>query len=205
MPTPRPGNRTLDSGSIERSDVSERVRIRRLTTTDLTAAELIAVRELMDIAFADDADEALGDDDWQHALGGVHVVLDVDGVIVAHASVVERDIHIAGQPLRTGYVEAVATAPDHQDRGFGTQVMEAIGGVIQAHFELGVLGTGRHHFYERLGWQTWQGPAFLRTADGDQRTQDEEGYLLVLLTSSSPVGIDLTAPISCEWRPGDVW
>ncbi len=188
---------------MERGDVSEHVRTRRLTTTELIDAELIAIRELMDVAFADDEGGPFDDDDWQHALGGVHVVLDVDGVIVAHASVVERDIHIARQPLRTGYVEAVATAPGRQ--GFGTKVMEAIGVVIQADFELGVLGTGRHHFYERLGWQTWQGPAFLRTPYGDQRTPDEEGYLLVLLTPRSPVGLDLTAPISCEWRPGDVW
>ncbi len=174
-------------------------------TTELTPADFNAVRELMDIAFADDEDGPFGDDDWQHALGGVHVVLDVDGVIVAHASVVERDIHIAGQPLRTGYVEAVATAPGRQGQGLGTQVMEAICAVIRADFELGMLGTGRHHFYERLGWHTWQGPAFLRTPGGDQRTPDEEGYLLVLRTPATPTGLDLAAPISCEWRAGDVW
>jgi|GEM_PF-4345206 len=110
---------------MERGDVSEHVRTRRLATTELTDAELIAIRKLMEVAFADDEDGPFDDDDWQHALGGVHVVLDVDGVIVAHASVVERDIHIARQPLRTGYVEAVATAPGRQ--GLGTKVMEAIG------------------------------------------------------------------------------
>jgi aminoglycoside 2'-N-acetyltransferase I len=75
---------------------------------------------------------------------------------------------------------------------------------IRETFELGALGTGAHRFYERLGWQTWRGPAYLRTSEGLQRTPDEEGYILVLRTPSSPP-FDLAEPISCEWRPGDVW
>ena len=75
---------------------------------------------------------------------------------------------------------------------------------IRERFELGALGTGRHHFYERLGWLTWTGPAFVRTAEGTRRTPDEDGFILVLPTPASPQ-LDLAAPISCEWRPGDVW
>jgi aminoglycoside 2'-N-acetyltransferase I len=67
-----------------------------------------------------------------------------------------------------------------------------------------MLGTGRHHFYERLGWVVWAGPAFVRATDGLRRTPDEEGDLLVLRTATTPV-IDDHAPISCDWRPGDVW
>jgi len=44
----------------------------------------------------------------------------------------------------------------------------------------------------------------VRTRDGLVRTPEEDGFILVLRTPSSP-DIDLTAPISCEWRPGDVW
>ncbi len=158
----------------------------------------------MTVAFGDDADEAFGEDDWEHALGGVHVVLDLDGRIVAHAAVVERELHVAGVPLRAGYVEAVATAPALQGQGLGTRVMEEVGSVIRGDFELGALGTGHHHFYERLGWQTWQGPAYVRLGSGDRRTSDEEGYILVLLPATTPP-IDLSAAISCDWRPGDVW
>jgi aminoglycoside 2'-N-acetyltransferase I len=75
---------------------------------------------------------------------------------------------------------------------------------IRDAFELGALGTGRHHFYERLGWQTWTGPASVRTPEGPRRTPDEDGFILVLPTPASPA-LDLTAPISCDWRPGDVW
>ena len=158
----------------------------------------------MTVAFGDDEDEAFDDDDWDHGLGGTHVVLDIDGRIVAHASVVERDIHVAGRPLRTGYVEAVATAPDRQGEGLGSLVMGEIGAIIRDRYELGMLGSGRHRFYERLGWRTWLGPSFVRTIDGDRRTPDEDGFLLVLSTPASPE-LDLMARISCDWRAGDVW
>jgi aminoglycoside 2'-N-acetyltransferase I len=179
-------------------------RIRRLATNELTAPEVAEIRALMALAFGDDEEERFTDDDWAHAIGGTHVLLELDGTIVCHASVVERDIHVADRPLRTGYVEAVATAPARQGQGLGTRVMQVVGEIIRDGFELGVLGTGSHHFYERLGWVTWRGPLFVRTDDGPRRTPDDDGYLLVLATPSSPT-LDLDAPISCEWRPGDVW
>jgi aminoglycoside 2'-N-acetyltransferase I len=186
------------------ADVRRGVRLRRLATAELTGDEVAAIRTLLTRAFGDDPEDRFDDADWDHALGGVHVVLDVDGEIAAHAAVVEREIRIAGRPLRAGYVEAVATVPERQGSGLGTIVMEAVNALIRDGYELGVLGTGSHHFYERLGWRTWQGPAFVRTDGGERRTPDEEGFLLVLATPSSPA-LDLAAPISCDWRPGDAW
>ena len=178
-------------------------RVRRVITRDLTAAEIAALRELLWAAFGS-GDEAFTEDDWEHSLGGVHFLLELDGELVGHASVVEREIDVAGRPLRTGYVEAVATAPDRQGRGLGSLVMADVASHIRERFELGALGTGRQSFYERLGWLTWKGPSSVRTADGVRRTPDEDGYILVLPTPSSPP-LDLSLPISCEWRPGDVW
>ena len=148
--------------------------------------------------------EEFTEEDWEHALGGTHVVAEDDGRIVAHASVVARTLHIGDTPLRTGYVEAVATATDQQGTGLGTRVMKEIGSVIREGFELGALGTGAHHFYERLGWETWSGRAFVRAAAGLERTPDEEGYIMVLRTPATPP-LDEGAPIICDWRPGDVW
>jgi aminoglycoside 2'-N-acetyltransferase I len=170
----------------------------------LTSAEVAAIRKMLVEAFGSDEDGAFSDDDWEHALGGVHFVLDLGDEIVAHAAVVERDLHVDGRPLRTGYVEAVATEPTRQGGGYGSLVMDGVSSYIGDHFELGALGTGRHRFYQRLGWQTWEGPSFVRLAEGMRRTPDEDGSLMVLATRSSP-SLDLTATISCDWRPGDVW
>jgi aminoglycoside 2'-N-acetyltransferase I len=182
----------------------DRLHLRRLSTPELSRPEIDALRALMDVAFGLDEDKHFTDDDWEHALGGVHFVLELDGEIVAHAAVVERELHVGGQPLRTGYVEAVATAPERQGAGLGSIVMSDVTGHIRERFELGGLGTGRQSFYGRLGWQVWAGPSSVRTANGDQPTPGEDGYIMVLATSTSPP-LDLTAPISCDWRPGDVW
>jgi aminoglycoside 2'-N-acetyltransferase I len=179
-------------------------RLRRLATTDLDVRELEEIRALLDEAFGDDEDERFTEDDWRHALGGAHFVLDLDGEIVAHASVVPRDLHVGSRRIRAGYVEAVATEPGRQGMGLGTRVMVAVNERIRDEYELGALGTGRHSFYERLGWQTWRGPSFVRTEIGDIPTPDDDGYILVLPTPTSPP-LDLGGPIVCEWRPGDVW
>jgi aminoglycoside 2'-N-acetyltransferase I len=181
--------------------------IRRAATGDLRPREVRAIRAILVAAFEGDEDGAFTEDDWQHALGGVHVIGATGGDIVAHASVVERPIEVAGRPLRAGYVEAVATAPECQGEGHGSAVMGEVNEVIRAGFELGVLGTGRFSFYERLGWERWRGPSFVRTAAGEVATPGDDGALMVLRTPSTPVDppLDLGAPISCDWRPGDVW
>lgn len=176
---------------------------RRVPTAALSPSEIEGLRELLWTAFPP-GEEGFTEDDWEHALGGIHVVLEIDGRIVSHAAVVEREIHVADRPLRTGYVEAVATDRAHGGQGHGTLVMREASDYIRAGFELGALGTGAHHFYERLGWVTWRGPAFVRTREGPVRTPEDEGFILVLPTPSSR-DLDLGAPISCDWRPGDVW
>jgi aminoglycoside 2'-N-acetyltransferase I len=186
----------------------DRARLRRVATQDLIAAEISAIRGLLQAAFESDesyeSDEPFSESDWEHSLGGMHFVLDIDGDVVAHASVVERELHVDGRPLRTGYVEAVGTAPDRQGRGLGSIVMTDATAYIRERFELGALGTGRHNFYERLGWLRWRGPTAVRVPGGIRPTPDEDGDILVLPTPTSP-RLDLAAPISCEWRPGDVW
>ncbi len=184
--------------------MAEPARVRRLATEDLTTSEIAAIRALLVAAFGSDEEEAFTDDDWEHAIGGVHFVLEVDGEIGAHASVVERDLHVDGRPLRTGYVEAVATDPERQGAGLGSLLMGEVSEYIRDGFELGALGTGRQRFYERMGWRTWTGPSAVRTAKGERPTPDDDGYIMVLATPTSPP-LDLSAAISCEWRPGDVW
>ena len=182
----------------------DRPRLRRLSTRELTRSELAAIRALLERAFGSDEEERFTDADWDHSLGGVHFVLEVAGEIVAHASVVERELHIGGRPVRTGYVEAVATEPGRQVAGFGSLVIADVTSCIKDRFELGALGTGRQGFYQRLGWLTWIGPSSVRMADKERPTPEDDGYIMVLATPSSPL-LDLTLRISCDWRPGDVW
>ena len=177
--------------------------VRQLTTAELTEAEIAAVRAILRDAFAADG-EGFTDDDWAHALGGAHFVLEQDGSIVAHASVVVRELHAGDIPVQSGYVEAVATRPDVQGRGHGTRLMEAANDHIRATYELGALSAAAPRFYERLGWERWLGPTAVRTPAGSVRTPDDDGSIYVLTTPISP-SLDRHAVLSIPWRSGDVW
>jgi aminoglycoside 2'-N-acetyltransferase I len=145
-------------------------------------------------------------EDWDHALGGTHFIIEENGEPVSHASVVERFLETEGRTLRTGYVEAVATRRDRQGRGLGSRVMEAATQHIKRKYQLGALGTGEFDFYARFGWEVWRGRTSVRMETGEvARTPDEDGYVMILRTQSTPTDLDVTAPISCDWRSGDVW
>lgn len=177
--------------------------VRQIASNDLSDAQSEQIRALLWAAFNHNV-HGFTEDDWQHALGNVHFLLELESEIIGHASVVERTLHVDALPVRTGYVEAVAIAPSHQARGHGTALMRAVDEYIDANYELGGLGTGKQGFYERLGWQIWNGPTSVRTSTGEHRTPEEDGYIMVRPTSTSPP-LDTSLRISCEWRPGDVW
>lgn len=145
-------------------------------------------------------------EDRDHAYGGVHVLVRAAGLdVVAHASAVPRTITFGDRPLGAGYVEGVAVSPRLQRGGLGTQVMSRLGTVLRERWEVGVLGTGEHGFYERLGWERWRGPSYVLGADGTRRrSPDEDGYLMVLRFGAS-AGLDPDQPIMCEDRAGDAW
>jgi aminoglycoside 2'-N-acetyltransferase I len=182
----------------------DRARLSLVPPQGLTPTQVSSIRALLWAAFGDKPDEAMTEGDWQHALRGTHFLLELDTEIVAYASVAERQLEVGSRQLRTGYVEAVATAVPHQRRGLGSLLMTAVNAYIREGFELGALGTGRHHFYERLGWITWKGPTLVRTPEGPRRTPDEDGSVLVMFTPASPE-LDPAASISCDWRSGDAW
>lgn len=143
-------------------------------------------------------------EDWTNAVGGTHFFIRVDGMPVSHAAVVERRLHASGHAMLAGYVEAVATLPAHQSRGLGSQIMASVTEFVRERYDLGGLCTGRTAFYEAFGWRRWRGPTFVRIGGGRERTPEEDGNVLVLVTDRTPA-IDFDGPIDCEWRPGDVW
>lgn len=177
-------------------------RLRRATTAELGAEELAALRRLVFEAFGGRFDEH----DWEHMLGGVHVLAVEDDGVVAHGAVVGRTMVAGGRALSTGYVEGVATRGDRRGRGLGTLVMAEVGRVVTEGCELGALadGTGIPGFYQRLGWETWQGPTFVAGPEGPERTEGDDGGVLVLRTPATGT-LDLTGSIVCDWRAGDVW
>ena len=174
--------------------------IRQFATEAASVEQLVEIHALLLEAFEGDFDDA----DWEHALGGTHVVALDGSVLVAHASVVARVLEVDGVPFRTGYVEAVAVSPSRHGEGIGSLVMHDVAEIVTSEFELGGLGTGRHSFYERVAWERWQGPTFVRRGSELMRTEEDDDGVMVLRFGPSST-VDLTAAISCEARPGDDW
>ena len=151
--------------------------LRQVTSDELRPDEVEALRDLFDEAWHH-KDEVFTEDDFRHAFGGVHFLM-VDGPdIVGHASVVPRELRTGDHRLATGYVEAVATRPDHQRRGIGSALMREVGALIDRTYELGALDTGIAAFYERFGWTVWAGPTFVWMDVGPEPTPDEDGSVL---------------------------
>lgn len=171
----------------------------RFATGDATCGLLDQARQLMDEAFAD-----FTDDDWGHALGGVHLVGVDDDQVLAHGAVVPRSLLVTGEPVEVGYLEAVAVAPDHQGQRLGSKLVAELTEVVRAEFAMGALSTGRHSFYEHLGWERWQGPTSVLLDGEPQRTLEDDDALMVLRHGPS-VALDLAAEITCHPRPGDPW
>ncbi|MFE7564228.1 GNAT family N-acetyltransferase, partial [Kitasatospora sp. NPDC057500] len=123
-------------------------------TSTLDLDTLGAVRALLFEEFDDMAEE-----DWEHGLGGVHALVREGGVLVGHASVVQRRLLHGGRALRTGYVENVVVRADRRGRGHGAALMAASEAVVRGGYELGALcaADDAAAFYAARGWLPWRG------------------------------------------------
>jgi aminoglycoside 2'-N-acetyltransferase I len=180
-------------------------RLRTAHTADLTPAELCAVRVLLDEAFEGDFD----DTDWDHCLGGLHVLVHDSGAgggtgPVAHGAVVQRRVLHAGRSLRTGYVEGVAVHAGLRRRGLGGELMAVLERAIAAAYPLGALsatseGAG---LYASRGWRLWPGRVQALGPGGLLPLPEEEGSLYV--RPGGGTVLDPAQALVFDWRDGDI-
>lgn len=139
---------------------------------------------------------------FQTFTDATHVIGWRGPAMVSHAMWVTRWLQPGDQPpLRTAYVEMVATEPQLQGRGFASAVMRRLASAIH-DFELGGLSPAEPMLYTNLGWVFWQGPLFIRTQESLLSTPDES--IMILRLPKTPA-LDLTLPMSAEWREGELW
>lgn len=161
------------------------------------------MRELLGGAF----EGGFGDEDFEHALGGMHALVYEGGELVAHGSVVQRRVLHRGRALRTGYVEAVAVRADRRRCGLGGVVMEAVEGVIGRAYPLGALSASADGagLYAGRGWRVWGGEIGVLGPGGPERLAEEEGSTYVWTPPGGGVLLDPTAgALHFDWRNGDV-
>jgi aminoglycoside 2'-N-acetyltransferase I len=169
-------------------------------TAHLSAETRTVIHDLLNLTFSGD----FSDDDWDHALGGLHTLTYLEGRLVGHAALVQRAFLWGDLPRRVGYLEAMAVHPDCQRRGIGRVIMERINQQVAWSYDLGALSASDEGLglYLSCGWAVWEGPLRVMTASGLRDTPEDEGGVLVYVPSGM---VDLTLPLTCEIRSGDVW
>ena len=173
--------------------------LRTAHTAELDDGTRTAIRRLMDGAFG-----IVSEDTFENVLGGVHALLVEDGVLIGHASVVQRRMLHGGRALRTGYIEGVAVRADRRRRGHGAALMSVLERIVRGGYQLGALGASDDgaRLYASRGWQRWRGPIAALTPDGTRRTPAKDGAIYVLPVA---VPVDLSGELVCDWRPGSLW
>ena len=134
---------------------------------------------------------------------GLHVLAFLGERLVGHAVVTTRWLQAGdGPPMRTAYVDAVATAPSEERRGIGSAVMRHLASVVD-DFDIACLETDRVGFYERLGWREWPGPLGGRSAEGPIPTPDQTGVMILRLRRTPP--LDTRELLTVEAHPARIW
>jgi aminoglycoside 2'-N-acetyltransferase I len=173
---------------------------RLVHTADLDSETRQRVCQMVTAAFGGD----FTDDDWEHALGGMHALIWHRGAIIAHAAVVQRRLLYRGDALRCGYVEGVAVREDFRGQGLVRALLDGAEQVIRGAYQVGAVSSSdlARGIYAARGWLRWRGPTSALAPTGPIRTPDDDGVVFVL-----PVGIslDTSADLMCDWRAGDVW
>lgn len=164
----------------------------------LSQAEQAEVIRLCTEAYEEDFS-----DFFQIMPGTTHLLGRVDGQLVSHLAWVTRWLQPAGaRLLETAYIEAVATVPAHQGKGYASLLLREAAARIQA-YDLGALSPSDAGFYARLGWVMWRGPLGIRTAEGIELTPPDEEVMVMRLTKTPELNFD--ALLTAEWRAGERW
>jgi aminoglycoside 2'-N-acetyltransferase I len=131
-----------------------------------------------------------------------HVLAYAGDRLVSHALWLDRRIRVGDGPWFTvAYIEGVATHPDHRRRGYGEAVMRRLQEGI-ADYPLGVLSPAVEPWYQKLGWERWQGRLWI---DKHGEMEETLGETVLIYRMPRTESLDLTLPLAAEWRPFELW
>jgi predicted acetyltransferase len=104
---------------------------------------------------------------WGHlqfAHADLRVFIETEGDVVCHAGIYRRTGTWNGRKVNIGGIGGVATHPDHRRRGYATLALNAATRTLQDEgaIDFGMLFCEPHNsaFYEKLGWQTFNGDLY---------------------------------------------
>lgn len=174
------------------------IRVRR--TRQIDVATRVTIVELCTEAFGKDFSRLF----VYLPTDGLHLIAYYSDQIVSHAVVTTRWVQPERLPiLRTAYVDAVATLPAYQRRGYGSAVMRELAAHV-TDYDLACLETQSPAFYEQLDWQRWRGPRAGRAPDGQLTpTPDQQNIMVLGLPHTPP--LDLDRLLTIDIQAGRIW
>ena len=177
------------------------VRVEIYTTEDLTEGLRTAVTEVCVAAHREEEFHLM----FTKYItgGGRHFLAYLGDELVSHAVVTTRGVQPVGSPvLRTAFVDAVSTRPEHEGKGYGGATMRQLAASID-DYEIGCLQTDIPGFYEPLGWELWRGPLAGRGDDGLIPTPDQRGVMVLRRPTTPP--LDLDGLLTIEPQRHRIW
>jgi len=173
--------------------------LRVLPSASLSVADRAQIITLCNRAYEEDIQPLL-----ETFVDATHVLGYHQELLVSHALWVTRQLQAGDAPfLRTAYVELVATDPDYRRRGYAAAVLRHVAHEVQEQgYDLAALSPSSAAFYERLGWELWRGPLFIRTKEGLLASPADTQVMILRLTKTPP--LDVRWPLSAEWRAGEL-
>lgn len=124
---------------------------------------------------------------------GLHILGYLDERLVSHAVATTRWLKPAEYSiLKSAWVDAVATLPEMQGRGYGSAIMRYLAAAVGADYEIAGLHTDdKIHFYGQLGWELWRGALAGRGENGDLIfTPEQEGIMILRLPRTPSLNLD---------------
>lgn len=173
--------------------------LRAVPTARLTPADRAAILATCSDAYEEDFAEYL------RVIGpGTHLLGELAGELVTHGMWVERELRVGPDrlPLRSAYIEAVATARRHQRQGHGSALMRALPPLLGA-YDLAALSPSVPEWYAGLGWEQWRGTLGV-IHHGRWLATAEEAVMIHRLPRTPP-DLDLAWRMEGDWREGEVW
>lgn len=129
-----------------------------------------AAKPLLSAVWPPEAVKALP---WGHiafAHPDLRVMIEMDGEVVCHVGITRRTGTWNGRKVTIGGIGGVATREDCRGRGYATLAINAAIHTLtdERATDFGMLFCDPHNaaLYERLGWQTFNGPVYAEQPGG---------------------------------------
>ncbi len=71
-----------------------------------------------------------------------------------------------------------------------------------APYPLGALSPAVEPWYVKLGWERWQGPLWI---DKDGAVSETPNETVLVYRTPRTGSLDLSQPLTAEWRPFELW